>query len=191
MTCIATSALPSCLYVKLPFLLDGGDLAWMYTSALYCSENQSVRMLLLPAIATRCISLQRVARRLQEEFMQGDEKCSALLAAPGRCNWAALLEPFPFFTAFKNYLQVFPSTMELCRCKRLYPLQPSVEPAISMVSHWICDQAPCLCQLFPVSTFSKDVSSLKLVVVDCSHETLRMIRVVPSWWPRPKRPWWI
>ena len=57
--------------------------------------------------------MQRVVLGLQEEFMQGDEKCSALLAAAGRCNWAALLEPFPFFTAFKNYLQVFCSRNSL------------------------------------------------------------------------------
>ena len=49
---------------------------------------------------------------MQEEFEKGDEKCSALLAAPGRCDWVALLEPFPFFTAFKNYLQVRPHVMK-------------------------------------------------------------------------------
>ena len=57
--------------------------------------------------------------------MQGDEKCTALLAAPGRCNWAALLEPFPFFTAFKNYLQVRHSTITLTRCEPLRPLRRS------------------------------------------------------------------
>ena len=42
----------------------------------------------------------------QEEFRLADEACSALLAAAGRADWAALLRPFPFFTSFKNYLQV-------------------------------------------------------------------------------------
>jgi len=42
----------------------------------------------------------------QEEFRLADEACSALLAAAGCADWAALLRPFPFFTSFKNYLQV-------------------------------------------------------------------------------------
>lgn len=43
----------------------------------------------------------------QEEWRRADEVCSEILAAPGpMTDWGRLLEPFPFFTAFKNYLQV-------------------------------------------------------------------------------------
>ena len=46
----------------------------------------------------------------QEEFRLADEACSALLSAAGRADWSALLQPFPFFTTFKNYLQARHST---------------------------------------------------------------------------------
>ena len=49
----------------------------------------------------------------QEEFRLADEACSALLAAAGRADWAALLQPFPFFTAFKNYLQASSAQMKM------------------------------------------------------------------------------
>ncbi|KAL6773760.1 PAP1 [Auxenochlorella protothecoides x Auxenochlorella symbiontica] len=43
-----------------------------------------------------------------DEFARGDAVCDEILAggAGGVTDWARLNEPFPFFTAFKHYLQV-------------------------------------------------------------------------------------
>lgn len=43
---------------------------------------------------------------MQEEWKLADDICNQILAAPGPTDWDRLMEPFPFFTAFKNYLQV-------------------------------------------------------------------------------------
>jgi hypothetical protein len=44
---------------------------------------------------------------VQEEWKNADEVCTQILSAGGPvANWDRLLEPFPFFTAFRNYLQV-------------------------------------------------------------------------------------
>ena len=42
----------------------------------------------------------------QEEFVKADELCGPMLAGEGPPDWGALMEPFPFFTSYKNYLQV-------------------------------------------------------------------------------------
>jgi poly(A) polymerase len=44
---------------------------------------------------------------LLEEWKNADEVCTQILSAGGAvADWDRLLEPFPFFTAFRNYLQV-------------------------------------------------------------------------------------
>jgi hypothetical protein len=44
---------------------------------------------------------------MQEEWENADEVCTQILSAGGAvADWDRLLEPFPFFTAFRNYLQV-------------------------------------------------------------------------------------
>ena len=44
---------------------------------------------------------------MQEEWKNADEVCTQILSAGGAvADWDRLLEPFPFFTAFRNYLQV-------------------------------------------------------------------------------------
>lgn len=48
-----------------------------------------------------------VAITVQEEWKNADEVCTQILSAGGAvADWDRLLEPFPFFTAFRNYLQV-------------------------------------------------------------------------------------
>ncbi len=50
---------------------------------------------------------ERPCFHMQEEWRHADEVCTQILAAPGPVtDWSRLLEPFPFFTTFKNYLQV-------------------------------------------------------------------------------------
>lgn len=44
--------------------------------------------------------------RVQEELVAADELCGPMLAGDAPPDWGALMQPFPFFTAFKNYLQV-------------------------------------------------------------------------------------
>lgn len=44
--------------------------------------------------------------QVQEEWKHADEACTQILSTGGAAtDWARLLEPFPFFAAFKNYLQ--------------------------------------------------------------------------------------
>mmetsp|Transcript_13270 Transcript_13270/g.40180 ORF Transcript_13270/g.40180 Transcript_13270/m.40180 type:complete len:696 (-) Transcript_13270:767-2854(-) len=43
---------------------------------------------------------------LQEEWKRADQLCDKILAPGGPVDWSLLLEPYPFFTAFKNYIQV-------------------------------------------------------------------------------------
>lgn len=37
--------------------------------------------------------------------MGADELCGPMLAGEAPPDWSALVTPYPFFTAFKNYLQ--------------------------------------------------------------------------------------
>ncbi|KAL1365921.1 hypothetical protein HN51_013869 [Arachis hypogaea] len=43
-------------------------------------------------------------RIMTEEFQRGNEICEAMEA--NNANWDALFEPYPFFEAYKNYLQI-------------------------------------------------------------------------------------
>lgn len=42
---------------------------------------------------------------LQEELEAAGKLCDSMLAGEGVPGWGCLMEPFPFFTAFANYLQ--------------------------------------------------------------------------------------
>lgn len=58
--------------------------------------------------------LTAALREAQEEWKHADEVCTQILSAGGATtDWTRLLEPFPFFTAFKNYLQVI-ATLSSC-----------------------------------------------------------------------------
>jgi hypothetical protein len=57
-----------------------------------------------------CPRSKPVRNPAQEEWKNADEVCTQILSASGAvADWDRLLEPFPFFTAFRNYLQVAPA----------------------------------------------------------------------------------
>ena len=51
-------------------------------------------------------NLTSVCARTQEEWKQADQLCDRILGGSGGVDWGLLLQPYPFFTAFKNYIQV-------------------------------------------------------------------------------------
>ena len=42
----------------------------------------------------------------QDEWKRADQLCDRILAGNRKVDWGLLMEPFPFFTAYKNYIQV-------------------------------------------------------------------------------------
>lgn len=72
--------------------------------ALNARQNKSLAM----------CGLTSVSARKQDEWKQADQLCDRILGGSGSVDWGLLLQPYPFFTAFKNYIQVLGSCSPCC-----------------------------------------------------------------------------
>lgn len=50
--------------------------------------------------------LTSVSAHNQDEWKHADQLCDRILGGSSSVEWGLLLQPYPFFTAFKNYIQV-------------------------------------------------------------------------------------